>query len=226
MQRISSHYFIPLILLLVIATATNAEQQYRVIPEESAVYVYTEKAGLAGFLGHRHLISLQGIEGHGKLSEQSIHAELRFYPHQFVVDDPVIRQQQQDKKYQGVLAESAITGTRKNMLGNKLLDAEHYPNIDVALDCQQLEYDQPLKQNQYQCNTQITIKGQSFSHSIKAIATEDDNGLSVSAQFSLNHQDLGLTPFSAAGGSLKVAPPLTFNAQIVAKHSAANTQNE
>ena len=63
----------------------------------------------------------------------------------------------------------------------------------------------------------ITLHGVSVEYLLPAELDIDENELVVSGQASINHSDFGVTPFSAAGGLVRVANELIIDYRLVAK---------
>ena len=82
------------------------------------------------------------------------------------------------------------------MLTDKLLDASDFPTVTVDISLS------PQEKTIFQ--TTVTLKSQSFTFQIPGELAVDETGLTATAEFMLTHEQLGLKPFKAIGGSIAV----------------------
>ena len=189
----------------VFAQPTN----YIVDPVDSYVHIYTDTSGLLETFGHKHLIAITEISGEIEVSDQGSQATLTVRPENFLVDDEVERARAADPEYREPVSERVRTGTQKNMLGEYVLNSVNYPEISVDVQLARLSAS-PLLQ------VSITILGEKHSLQIPAIMEVSRDHIHASGYFELNHSDLGLEPFAAVGGLLKVGEELRMQFEIVA----------
>ena len=202
------------LLILLPLTATSeqpAGQPFVIDAEKSWIRVLVFRAGVLSGLGHNHVVSSNNIEGTISLAHRFSDStfELRIPVTKLVVDDPELRDAEGDE-FPGHLSEKDIRRTRENMLGQKLLKAESYASVVVrsteiagAID-------------QMTVSADVLILGQSHSISFPAIASIANRQLEVSGKMQVTHADLGLKPFSAAFGTLKVGKELVIRFNVVA----------
>jgi len=183
---------------------------YVVDPVGSTVHIYTDTSGLLGTFGHKHLISITGISGEVRVAEQESHAKLIVRPDNFLVDDDAERARAADPEYREPVSERVRTGTRKNMLGKQVLDSTNYPEISVSVQLDRLSAS-PLLQ------LSVNILGEEHRLQVPAILDVNQESIRASGYFELKHSDLGMEPFSAAGGMLKVSEKLRIQFEILAK---------
>jgi len=190
--------------------ADTGLSRYEIDKNHSFISVYTDKAGLLKRLGHRHIISIRDIEGQVLFhTVKDSSAKLRFSPNDFVIDDPAERTKA-GKGFSSEVSDKDAAGTRRNMLSKKLLDSESYPHIKVDISLLS------LKEQQAEFLATIDIKGQTFTYKIPGELKMSGNKLNVTAEFVLNHGGIGLKPFSAAAGAVKVAKTLHFKVSLQA----------
>lgn len=210
--------FYPFMVLSVAAAPTGLyvdqfapyPQNYKLNSQRSVIRIYTDTSGLLKLLGHRHIVSINDIQGEVVFhSREQAFAHLRFMPENFVVDDPRERARA-PSGYRSRLNESARQATRDNMLGPALLDVESYPMI--AADIHLVS----LKNRQAGFRIVLKLKKKSFSLLIPGTLMVDGDHLRSHAEFTLDHSEIGLKPFSVAGGTIKVAHQLRFEIDLYA----------
>ncbi len=205
-----------IILLMTAPTLSNnlnqiGENQYKIVPNDSWIRVLAYPDGPLRRFGHHHVISHTAIKGTVKvksdLSKSSIDLELKVSD--FVVDDATLRMLE-DENFQKEVSQKDINGTRENMLGEKLLNVEQFPLIRVSTE--KIDGEIP----DFKIETAITIKDATYKVVIPANISISDNSLIASGKFELNQTEIGLVPFSAAGGALTVRDLLVFKYEIYA----------
>ena len=205
-----------IILLMTAPTLSNnlnqvGENQYKIVPNDSWIRVLVYPDGPLRRFGHHHVISHTAIKGTVKvksdLSKSSIDLELKVSD--FVVDDATLRMLE-DGNFQKEVSQKDINGTRENMLGEKLLNVEQFPLIRVSAE--KIDGEIP----DIKIETAITIKDATYKVVIPANISISDNSLIASGKFELNQTEIGLVPFSAAGGALTVRDLLVFKYEIYA----------
>ena len=184
---------------------------YTIDGDETILRVYVGRAGVLARMGHNHVVHTQSINGQVMLAANAVDstASFSFPVNSFIVDDQSERDRAGDG-FESQPGESAITGTRENMLGENVLNAQSYPEIAIDVSTVSAE------QEQWLLNVAINIQGNTFTQEIPATVSVSDSRISVVSRFSLDHEDLGLSPFSALGGSLRVAETLDFELQLSA----------
>jgi len=187
-----------------------ARQVYSIDAEGSEVYWLISKAGLMARFGHNHVISAESFTGTVEVDPGDPAAsrfELEIPVADLVIDDPALRSRL-GEEFASVPSEEDKDGTRQNMLGENLLEADMYPAVRVrgggprATDADDML---PIE---------IEILGESFGFDVPGEVAFGDGDLVASGEFALDHADLGLTPFSALGGALQVGPTIEFSYRI------------
>ena len=201
------------LVLCQVANAGESGQLYVVQPEASYLHVYTGKAGLLKKLGHNHIISAKPDGGQVKLGSGddlvNSTASLVFRVSDFVVDDPTLRKAA-GEGFESKPGDKDIQGTRKNMLSSKLLNADQYPEVNVSIMLKDLEGESA------RFDLQVEVAGFEAQLQIAGKLSRQDNRLTADAEFELDHADLGLTPFKAAAGAVRVAKQLRFVVHVEA----------
>ena len=213
MKQFWSTVALALPLLFALCLAPACAQTFQILTEQSYLHVLTGRAGALKAFSHRHVVELGPLNGTvnyhaGQLST----AELTLKPAAFIVDQPSATAQYPEIWDKAVNA-SAAKGTTKNMLGEKLLDADHFPTIIVSIQL-------PAKAlGPVIFKSTVIIKNQQFTFQIPGTLTMANGLLIADSEFTLNHGQLGLTPFRAAGGLFAVADKMQFTVHIVAQPS-------
>lgn len=178
-----------------------ASSRYTVDSAHSRVRIDVYRAGLLSFLGHDHLITTATIDG-----------ELRYTPPPalgatfslsipvdgLVVDDPQQRRTV-GGRFSAPVAAKDRAGTRQNMLGDKVLDAAHYPAITVT--------GRWLKGSSLHGTVAVTlgVRSEKRDYTIPVDIQLHAQRLLVTGKLHLRQSQLGITPLSIFGGTLQVA---------------------
>lgn len=176
-------------------------QDYRIVSGEITLKVY--RSGRLARLGHNHVITSNALAGWISFRDKPF-AELYLPVAALIVDDPDARRAA-SVGFESIPSERDIAGTRRNMLGDKLLAAEKHPFILISLSA--LDADT--------AKAEITVAGQQSSMSLPVTVTTESNALRASSTFQLSHDALGLTPFSALGGAITVADEIDVEVALV-----------
>jgi hypothetical protein len=182
---------------------------YSVDSENSILRVYVGRAGPLARLGHNHVVHTRDISGQIELAENLMNSSASFSVPvgSFIVDD----QSERDRAGDGFDSqpdESAIEGTRDNMLSDEVLNAAEYNEISIAASPVGVD------DTEWLLAVDIAFQGSTFSQQLTAQVDISEAQVDVSATFTLDHEDLGLSPFSALAGSLRVAESIDFELQI------------
>lgn len=167
-------------------------------------------------LGHNHVIAARGLSGKVMLAEplEASTFEVHLPVEQFSVDEPALRAAA-GPDFSAPVPDSARAGTRANMLGGGLLDAQHYP--EVLLQSQAIRRnDQGLL-----ATVRVGLRGTQHDVTLPLALVRAGDSLTASGSFELRQSELGLTPFSVMMGALQVQDAMQLSFRIVA-HPAAN----
>ncbi|HEX5419915.1 MAG TPA: YceI family protein [Gammaproteobacteria bacterium] len=210
---------IPSLVLLLFGSAALAQQSaaghYRIDLQKSDIHWLVYKAGALSHLGHNHVIAVGKLTGDvyvaPKLADSRF--DMQMPVKDFVVDNPELRAKE-GKDFETQPTPKDIDGTRHNMLGDKVLDAEKYPAIKItgtgptgAPGSQQL-------------HLTIDIQGRPIALTVPTKVSFGDDTLKASGEFQLTHEQLGLKPFSIMFGALQVADEMHFSYDVTAERVA------
>ena len=182
-----------------------------IVAGESELRILAYRDGPLARLGHNHVISTTRIDGRVAWTEDigRSYVELRVPVASFEIDRPDLRAEEGDE-FPGEIPEQDIAGTRANMLGEKLLDAETYPEIRLFSRRVRGSLDALI------VDAEVIIKDQSTAVSFPLTARREGERLIASGEVSLAQTSLGLEPFSALLGALTVRDEIDLKFRFVA----------
>jgi polyisoprenoid-binding protein YceI len=215
MRRISRLAILPSLLLA--GSVLAQERVYTVDPAASDLHWLTYKAGSLQRLGHNHVISVGRPDGTVTVNTADLSKsrfELTIPVEGLVVDNPELRKGL-GPDFASVPSADDVAGTRKNMLGDKLLHADKFPTIRVrgtgpfgAAGSQTFKLT-------------VDLVGKSIDLTVPAEVNVNDDSVTAHGTFEVTHSELGLQPFSVMLGAIQVADKMSFSYDIKADKAAA-----
>lgn len=196
--------------------ALRAEQGGRLYRGDSAastVRVYVFRTGRAARLGHNHVLAAPRFEAWLLRPEALAEArfELRLRLDELQLDDPALRAAI-GGGFASPLSPEAVAATRANMLSANGLDAARHPELGLRLLALAGE---PPK---LAARIEVALAGRRHVLSLPLTLQEQaDGGLRIAGAFVLRHSELGLQPFSVAGGLLAVQDELVIEFSLSAR---------
>ena len=193
-------------------SAAGPAAEYRVVSGESELRVLIFSAGALGALGHNHVISSRELEGRVRVGESASDSgfELSLSVESLVVDPPEARAAA-GPGFEGEVEEADRQGTRENMLGDGLLEAARYPEVRIVSEAISGEFARMTVQ------ARIQIKDSAHTVELPVSAAFHDDRLIAIGRTEISHAELGLKPFSAGFGTLRVAEDMILRYRIVAE---------
>lgn len=196
---------------------------YQIVPQASLLTILVYRGGVLASAGHNHVIASHELSGTIYVPSAILKSsfEVHVPVDTLTVDEPALRAQQPAEEFPADVPESAREGTRHNMLGEALLDAQHNP--EIVLNALQLE---PAGESAADSGTVLAhvrsrVRGQLHDFTAQVhYRLGGDGALEASGEFPLRQSELGLTPFSAMLGALQVQDEMRVSFHIVA-HAAA-----
>lgn len=191
--------------------AEDEPKEYRVVPGESEVDILVFRAGALARLGHNHVITARNLNGRVSVGDTAAASsfELSLAVAGLTVDDPAARQEA-GSAFTGEVAEGDRAGTRRNMLGTKLLDAGRYPEVRVRSTGITGDF------GDMTVTAEIDIRDGRHVVELPVSAVLYGDRLVATGRATLVHSALELSPFTAGLGTLKTGDDLTFRYRIVA----------
>jgi len=190
---------------------------YQVDATSSDIRLLTYRAGVLSKLGHNHIISIGQLTGsihvHTDLAQSGF--ELEIPVKELLVDD-ALRRREEGEDFASEPSERDIVGTRRNMLGKRLLNAEIYPMVRVTGTGPKTDG------AGFKLELSIELLGRVVEISVPTTVRIEGDVLEATGSVPLSHKDLGLRPFSAMFGSLRVADQMNLKYHVRAIRAPAN----
>lgn len=180
-------------------------------PERTQIDVVVRRDGPLARFGHDHVISVLDAEGYLLLAEteDGSRADLRFALDRMTVDAA------EGRRRHGLETDpdaAAIEGTRENLM-QRVLDARRWPDVTLSMS------DFSLQGAHGSAQVDLEINGQRHGARQPFRLRVDGDDAVVEGFFLLSQSALGLVPFSALGGGLRVADALEIHFVLSASKS-------
>ncbi len=199
------------------ATATRAgTRRLQIDPERTVITVVVRRAGPLAQLGHDHVLTSADEAGSvwlGNLPADSSF-ELTLPVERFDVDLPAARAAA-GPEFAAPVPDDARAGTRQNLLRAEVLDLEHFPAITLRSTASSGVWPQP------NVRVAVTLKGVEREQEVAVVVERGADSLLARGELRLNQTEFGITPFSVAGGALRVADTLEIRFVIAASSPGA-----
>ena len=187
----------------------SGSEAYRIDSETSWLRVLAYPDGPLRRFGHHHVISHHGISGVVEVAPDPLESTflLELAVAELKVDDPALRELE-GEDFEGEISQEDIEGTRGNMLGEELLHGVQFPAIRIqstAINGSLPDVD---------IVTKVIVKGMENTVTFPASIELMDDSFVARGEVELTHGELGLSPFSAAGGALRVRDTLVIKYEI------------
>ena len=176
-------------------------------PAQSLIVIEVRRAGSLANLGHDHVVASHDVRGYVAPSEARADFYIRL--DQLVVDEPALRA---EAAFDTQPPESAIAGTRENML--RKFNAEAHPYAAIAVT--RVAVDATAMQ---QLETSISLNGVTRTVHVPAKIEKTAGQVTVSGRTTLAQTAFEITPFSILGGALQVQDQVDVRFTIRARSS-------
>lgn len=188
------------------SAAMQGQDVFELEPGESRIDVVARRSGPLARFGHDHVVRISDVEGYlllGTVLEEA-RGDIRFSVEGLRIDEAP------DRKRYGLDTrpdEEDIAGTRENLLGH-VLDPARWPVVALHLS--------EFRREPEGLTAQVRFHVNGAEHSAReSFRLEHDPGrIVVTGDFPVLQTDLGLVPFSALGGALRVADRLVVHFEI------------
>lgn len=186
---------------------------YRVDDQESQVLILVYRDGRMARLGHNHVLRVHQLSGEVVVPKETANATfaLEFPVAALSVDEAALRAEQ-GEDFKATIDTASIEGTRGHMLGDKVLDATHFPTIRLQSGPLSAEGDH------WMANVSITVRGRVSTVLVPVSLTLNPDSLTASGEFDLTHSQLGLTPYSVGLGAIRVAETMHVRFRVAARN--------
>ena len=203
--------------------APHVGTPFEIQSQSSLLTILVYRGGALASAGHNHVIASHDLSGAIFIPAEILHSsfEIHVPVATLTVDEAALRAEQSAADFPPDVSEGAKEGTRRNMLGEALLDAEHNP--EIVLRSLQLEPAGGAAADSATvlAHLQSTVRGQQRSFTVPVrYRLAGDGSLEAAGEFPLRQSELGLTPFSAMLGALQVQDEMRVSFHIVARAAA------
>lgn len=185
---------------------------YSVVGRQSELSILVFRGGALSRLGHNHVISSLTLSGRAWLHPQFARSgfELALPVQELIVDDPQSRRAA-GGEFPPDVPQQDKDGTRRNMLGPDVLDADRYQTIRLRSARVAGTPEAP------DVVARITIKDVSRDVRVPMRLDVQGGRLTASGEFDVRQSDFGIAPYTAALGALAVQDRLHVRFKIVAR---------
>lgn len=191
------------------SAARAGKSVFRLSTEESRIVVLARPDGPLAKFGHDHAIDATDAQGYLLLADDPSESRgaLRFSATALRIDDARTRS---DYGLGEPPEEGAIEGTRDNLLRH-VLQPEDWPYIEIEMD------DFRIEDAGMSARVEFRVNG--TTHRVRELFRmhQAAGTVSVVGAFSILQTDLGLTPFAALGGGLRVADRLEIHFDLAGR---------
>lgn len=163
---------------------------------------------------HNHLVTSTAVTGRIELREPRTDSTFRLeLPlESLVVDDEQARAAAGEDFAAPVPAKDR-EGTRHNMLGDKLLDAARQPVLVLTSD------GMTGGPENFTVQLRISLRGEERVVAAPVTIAADGAALKLHASLKLRHADLGLVPFTAGMGAIRVRDDFEIDCRLEARRA-------
>ncbi|HKD53411.1 MAG TPA: YceI family protein [Steroidobacteraceae bacterium] len=202
--------------------APHVGAPYDVVGDASLLTVLVYRGGALSSAGHNHVIASHDLGGTVYVAHDPLQSsfEVHVPVATLTVDEASLRAGQSGGDFPPDVPASAQEGTRHNMLGPALLDAEHHPEIVLRALSLERAPGNAADTNTVVAHVQSTVRDQVRTFAVPVHWQLSQGTLDLSGTLTLRQSELGLTPFSAMLGALQVQDEMHVTFHIVA-HAAA-----
>ena len=196
-------------------------------PAQSELRLLVFRAGTLARLGHDHVIESHALSGW--IDPRAVGARQLVdlvIPVDTLEIDPDAARAEEGPAFAEPITAEAKAGTRHNMLGEALLDAAHFPRIEVrGLAADAAESTTAPSDGTPRAATvpatvaatlAVAVAGHESRQTVELNIARDADRLTLSADFSLRQTALGLAPFSVMMGALQVKDEMRVHVHLVA----------
>jgi polyisoprenoid-binding protein YceI len=185
---------------------------YRVDDQASQVLILVYRDGRMARLGHNHVLRVRQLSGEVVVPKDvaSTTFTLEFPVASLSIDETALRAEQ-GEDFKATIDPASIDGTRGHMLGDKLLDATHFPVIRLQSG--------PLSNDgdHWTATLSITVRDHAATVVVPVSLTLGPESLTASGEFDLTHSQLGLTPYSVGLGAIRVGETMHVRFRVLAR---------
>ncbi|MEM6639745.1 MAG: YceI family protein [Pseudomonadota bacterium] len=193
------------------AAARPDPTDWRIDGDTSWVHVRVYRSGRLARFGHNHVVSSHSLAGWVRPTPriEDTRFEVTLPLASMVVDDAAARALE-GAEFSAPVPDSDRAATRANMLGPDLLNAGRYPMIRVRSIAVRGGPDAAV------ATTSIALAGATVEVGFPIEVSRSASALTVRGEVSVTHEQLGLTPYSALLGALRVRDDIGLRFELTA----------
>ena len=159
--------------------------------------------------GHHHVISHRAITGTVEVAADPLDSSFELALDVASLDvDNADERAREGEEFEDAVPQKDIDGTRKNMLGEKLLDGEAFPTVYVRSQSIEGTLEKAT------IVTTMAVKDAEMTVSVPATVELSADRFVARGEFEITHGALGLSQFTAMGGALSVRDLLVMKFEI------------
>jgi hypothetical protein len=183
----------------------------RIVPADSEVRILVYREGRLAKLGHNHVVVSRNLQGYVFLADTpgESRADLFFTVASLIVDDPADRAAA-GAGFATVLSADAVAGTRRNLLGERLLEVERFPFIVIGAALSGEDREQPA------VTLTLTIKDSQITVPVDVEMIVTGQRIEIAGSFDVAQTGLGIEPYSVLGGALRVRDIIELRFRVTA----------
>ncbi len=192
------------------AAAKAPFEAWEIVTSRLEVRIYRD--GPMQKLGHNHLITSNALAGVIELREPRTTSgfTLQLPLDSLVVDDSAARALA-GPDFANPVPENDRIATRRNMLGEAVLDAARQALLRLTVDSLT---GGPVK---FEARVRVGLRGEERLVTVPLTVNFDGDRMRIQANLQLRHADLGLVPFTAALGALRVRDEFEIDCRLEAR---------
>lgn len=190
---------------------------YDVVGGQSLLELLVYRGGALSGAGHNHVIASHDLTGAIYIPAEPASAsfEVHVPVASLTVDEPQLRAAESAADFPPDVSQGARDGTRRNMLGPALLDADEHP--EVLLWSARLESSSPARPGELVATIGAQVRGSWHLVRMPLHYELSAEGLTVTGEAPLKQSELGLAPFTALMGALAVQDEMHLKVHLVAR---------
>jgi hypothetical protein len=184
----------------------------------SLLTIQVFRGGALARAGHNHVVASHDLAGVAYVPENlsAVSFDVHFNVNLLAVDEDDLRKQA-GPDFASDVPEEAKAGTKRNMLGQAMLEGDRYPEITLQSEAVR----RAAEGNGLEAQVRTIVRDRAFALVVPLRYRLDGDTLEVDVDMPLKQTDVGITPFSLFGGALKVEDEMKIRFHIVAHGEAA-----
>ena len=198
-------------------TVPSDAPRYAVDPQASEIRLLVYRDGPLARFGHNHVIvgPVYGeIRGGESAAARSFRLEIAV---QSLIVEPQAARAEEGEEFAAQVSDAARRGTRDNMLGPDVLDAERHPLIRIeSVSLVGPPWGPTV-------TARVVLRGAARDLRFPASVVRQGDALVVIAGFAISQTAFGIKPYSALNGGLRVRDALDVRVRVVARRAAEHS---